>query len=464
LSSQDIASPGVLLSGQSVITRVVRVASGRFAPGHLGELTQIVPFEMVDQALAETGAVQARLRDLPSRVVVYLLLAAGLFAEVGYVGVWQRLVSGLGGLVVATPTASALCQARRRVGVEPLRFLFGLLAGPAVTAGSGGVGWRGLLVCAIDGTTMSVPDSAANLTCYGRQAGTHGGSGYPLLRLLAVVACGTRTVIDAVSAPISIGETSQAPRLLGCLRPGMLLLADRNFAAAKVITAITDTGAQLLIRCKANRKLPVLRRYPDGSYLSRWNDTEVRVVEAEITIATKTGRRTGSYRLITTLVDPGHYPAMEIVELYHQRWEIETAYLELKSTILGGRVLRARTPPGITQEIYALLTTYQALRLAMADATDSQPGTDPDRASFTTALHAARDQLVQAAGVIAETTIDLVGAIGRLVLANLLPARRTRTSPRAIKRATSKHNTQGTVNRTSYKATIHINILTCPDP
>jgi len=443
---------------------VVRVASGRFAPGHLGELTQIVPFEMVDEVLASTRRVQVRLRDLPSRVVVYLLLAAGLFPELGYGHVWAKLIAGLEGLAVAVPTSSALCQARRRVGVEPLRALFDLLAGPAVCAGSAGVRWRGLLVCAIDGTTMAVPDSAANLACYGRQAGTHGGSGYPLLRLLAVVACGTRTVIGAVFGPISSGETSQAPRLLGCLRPGMLLLADRNFAAAGVITAITDTGAQLLIRCKANRKLPVLHRYGDGSYLSRWNDTEVRVVEAEITIATKTGRRAGSYRLITTLLDPHHYPALELVELYHQRWEIETAYLELKSTILGGRVLRARTPPGIAQEIYALLTTYQALRLAMADATDSQPGLAPDRASFTTALHAARDLVIQAAGVIAETTIDLVGTIGRLVLANPLPARRTRTSPRAVKRATSKYNATATMNRTSHTATIHIDILTPPDP
>lgn len=443
---------------------MVRVASGRFAPGHLGELTQIVSFEMVDEVLASTGAVQARVRDLPSRVVVYLLLAAGLFAELGYRQVWARMIAGLDGLAIAVPTSSALCQARCRVGVKPLRALFDLLAGPAVTAGSGGVRWRGLLVCAIDGTTMSVPDSSANLARYGRQAGTHGGSGYPLLRLLAVVACGTRTVIDAAFGPISIGETSQAPRLLGCLRPGMLLLADRNFAAAGVITAITDTGAQLLIRCKANRKLPVLHRYGDGSYLSRWGDTEVRVVEAEITIATKTGRRSGSYRLITTLLDPGRYPAREIVELYHQRWEIETAYLELKSTILGGRVLRARTPPGIEQEVYALLTTYQALRLAMADATDSQPGLDPDRASFTTALHAARDQVVQAAGIIAETTIDLAGTIGRRVLANLMPTRRTRTSPRAVKRATSKYTAKGIENRTSYKATIHIDILTHPDP
>src|SRR5439155_17881895 len=123
-----------------------RVARGRFAPGHLGELTQLVPFEMVDAALAATRTVQSRLRDLPSRVVVYLLLAACLFPEVGYPGVWRKLTAALVGIPVATPTAGALAQARRRIGVAPLRWLFDLLRGPAATLRQRGTWWRGLLV------------------------------------------------------------------------------------------------------------------------------------------------------------------------------------------------------------------------------------------------------------------------------------------------------------------------------
>ncbi|MFD6857682.1 transposase domain-containing protein [Rhodococcus sp. NPDC060090] len=160
---------------QSVIPPARTVAAGRFAPGHLGELTQLVPFEMVDEALTATGTVQARIRELPSRVVVYLLLAAALFEDLGYRQVWARLTSGLTGLPVANPGSSALAQARRRIGPAPLRALFELLAGPPAAP----LRWHGLLVCAIDGTTMSVPDSAANLTRYRRQTGSHGGSGYP---------------------------------------------------------------------------------------------------------------------------------------------------------------------------------------------------------------------------------------------------------------------------------------------
>jgi hypothetical protein len=445
---------------------VVTVAGGRFDPGHLGELTQIVPFDMVDAALAETGAVQKRVRDLPSRVVVYLLLAAGLFAELGYRRVWAKMIAGLAGLAVSTPTPAALAQARRRVGAAPLRALFDLLRGPAAGLATRGAYWRGRLITAIDGTMMCCPDTAANLRMYRRGGGNHGGTGYPMLRLLALVACGTRTIIDGAFGPTSVGETSYARHLLRALRRGMIVLADRNFAAQDLITGIAGTGADLLIRVKTGRKLPACRRLPDGSYVSRIGPVEVRVLTCEITITTEVGRRSEVYRLITTILDPD-IPATEIITLYRQRWEIETAYLELKSTILGGRVLRAKTPAGIEQEVYALLVTYQALRIAITDATLPHPDVDPDRASFTIALNIARDQLVAAASVITDTVIDLVGAIGHHVLDDLMPRRRLRTGPRVVKRAISNYAAKtaaGRIRGPSRKATITINILPRVDP
>ena len=436
-----------------------------FAPGHLGELTQIIPFEMVDAALAATGAVQSRTRLLPARVVVSLLLAGCLSAELGWRQVWHKLTAGLGDLPVACPSGSALWQARARVGAEPLRWLSDLLRGPAVAVTTGPVRWCGLLVCATGGTTMSVPDHDANLAVSTKQAGNHGGPGYPLLRMVALVACGTRTVTDAAFGPTSCGEPGSTRRLLRSLGSGMTVLLDRNFDNGTLTGQTAATQAHVLVRLKRNRKLPVLRRYPDGSYLSQTGKVRVRVVEAEISIATSAGRATGSYRLATTLLDHRRCPAFALVTLYHQRWETETAYLELKSSILGGRVLRARTPAGIAQEVYALLVTYQILRIAITDAIQTTGGTDPDRGSFTIALNAARDQLVQAAGVIADAVIDLVGAIGRRVLANLMPDRRLRVTPRIVKRAISKYNARGpTINRRSYKATLNINILIPPDP
>jgi hypothetical protein len=397
--------------------------------------------------------------------VVYLLLAGCLFPEIGYPGVWRKLTAALNGLPTATPTATGLATARQRVGIAPLRWLFNLLRGPAATARHHATRWRGLLVCAIDGTTLPVPDNPRMLARFTKHRGNHGGTGYPYIRLVALLACGTRTVIDAVFGPTTTGETTYTPHLLRSLHTGMILLGDRNFGAQNLIGDIAATGADVLIRLKTSRRIPTLTRYSDGSYLSTLGALRVRVIECAITITTPTGRQTGAYRLATTLLDHHHYPASELITLYHRRWEIETAYLELKSSILGGRVLRARTPTGIEQEVYALLVAYQLLRTAIADATSTQPGLDPDRASFTIAWQTARDQVIQAAGILADTVIDLVGTIGRHVLANLMPARRLRVCPRIVKRAISKYQARGPViDRTTYKATLNIDILTPADP
>jgi hypothetical protein len=145
------------------------------------------------------------------------------------------------------------------------------------------------------------------------------------------------------------------------------------------------------------------------------------------------------YRLITTLTDHRRFPADALVRLYHERWEIESAYLALRHTLLQGHVLRSGDRPGIEQETWALLTLYQLLRMAMVTAAEARPGTDPDRASFTTALQAAGDELTAARGICPTSPPDLTGAIGRAVLATLLPARRPRYSARKVKCATSRY-------------------------
>lgn len=420
-----------------------------------------MPFELVDTVLAECGAVQQRLRKLPARVVVYLLLAAALFEECGYQAVWARLTAALGSLPIPKVTGTALWHGRCRLGVRPLRALFNLLRGPASTIRTAGARWAGLLVVAIDGTYLDVPDDPDVRARLGKGSNQYtAASGYPQVLLIALVACGTRAVIDAVFGPRKPGEPVLGRRLLRSLHSGMVVLLDRGFATNAFLEAVADTGADFLARLSAVRKPPVLHRFDDGSFLSRIGTAEVRIIECEITIATTAGRHTGVYRLATTLLDPHRYPAFELVRLYHERWEVESAYFAIKQSVLGRRVLRARTLPGIAQEIYALLTVYQVIRIAIADATSTVPEADPDRASFSVALHTARDQVIQAAGVIADTTIDLMGAIGRAVLDNLMPARRLRVSPRAVKRPLSRYAYKSLrVDRRTYKATISIDIL-----
>lgn len=450
-------------------------APGVFAPGHLGELTQIVSFELVDEALAAAGGREQRLRRLPSRVVVYLLLAGALFESMGWAQVWSRLTASLPG-PPRVPSGSSITAAMRRVGSRPVKALFDLVKGPVATVTTRQVvRFAGRLVVAVDGTQIPLPDTEANKVVFGKpRPGPNGEAGYPMLRLITLIACGTRSLIEAVFGTDQTGELTFARDLAAAMGPGMLILADRNFAATGFINTVAATGADFLIRAKTHAtalKLPVLARLPDGTFLSRIGEVKVRVIDAAITVTVNPDVGQGDeahrdqhlYRLVTTLLDPSQAAAYDLVRLYHERWEIETSYFELKSTILAGRVLRGRHPDAVTQELWALLTAYQLLRTAMADAILHRPDIDPDRASFTTALNTARDQIIRADHILTGTHVDLIGRIGTAILQQLLPKRRTTTHARAIKRAISKYRAKTrNIDRRTHPTNIHITITPLP--
>lgn len=245
----------------------------------------------------------------------------------------------------------------------------------------------------------------------------------------------------------------------------MLVLADRGLDTANLIGAVTTAGGDLLLRLSGTRKPPRVGTLPDGSTIILIAGVRLRLIQAQVSITANGATRTGLYRLATTLRDPYLYPARDVVGLYHERWEIETAYFELKSTMLGGRVLRSHTPPGVEQEVYALLVAYQAARVAIADACLVDTRADPDRACFTLALETARDQVVRARGAVQDTRVDLLGNIGRAVLEALLPPRRRRCGPRAVKRPLSPYAHKSLrVDRTSYGFTVSVILTPASDP
>lgn len=381
-----------------------------------------------------------RIRKLPSRVVVYFVLALALFPQLGYRNVFTKLCLHTTGITKITE--SALTQARRRIGAAPLRWLFEMLRGPAPTVTRQGSFFGKYRICAIDGMVLTLPDSPQILTKYTKHRGNHGGTGYPQARVLALVACGTRSIIDAVFGPMSIGETTYTPALLPSMRPGMLVLADRNFASARLLHQIGGNGAHFLVRVKNRRNLPVHQCLADGSYLSILAGVPVRVLDATVTLHTKAGNHSETYRLVTSLTDPQEGTALELMELYHQRWEIETTFREIKSTLLQGQVLRSKSVLLVEQEIYALLIVQQLLRTVMSEATNAVPYLDPGRASYTVALTMARDLLILGHTVPATGERSgwraLAGRIGEEILERLLPPRRLRTGSRTVKRAISK--------------------------
>jgi Insertion element 4 transposase N-terminal/Transposase DDE domain len=433
------------------ITRTITVAPGVFAPGHLGELTRIAPFEMADAVLEEAGAVQQRVRLLPSRVGLYFLLAMCLFPECGYGEVWAELVAGLdgagaGGAGPAGPSPKALRDVRRRLGPGPAKGLFELLAGPAGRPGMPGVRFCGFRTVSFDGCqSVKVPDTAANRRWLGKPAAPaaeDGAAGYPGLWLMTLVETGTRAVIGAAFGPREGGELDWAGQLTHLLDAGMLLLADRGFDAAAFMARVAATGAQFLIRARDLRDPPVMARLPDGSVLSVIDGVKVRIIAADVRVTVHDGTRYGDrYLLVTTLTCHRRYPARALIALYHERWEHEITYLALRHTLLQGRVLRSGDPAGVTQEMWALLALYQALRTAVTDAVATVPGTDPDRASWKIAVQTARQLVTGAKNVIAGDPADLAGDIGRAVLASLHSPRRPRVCARKVKCPLSRWKT-----------------------
>ena len=318
----------------TTITTTITVAAGVFAPGHLGELTWQVPFELADAVLEETRTRERRLRVLPSRVGIYFVLSLGLFPALGYGGVWAKLTAALDGLALPPPSAKGLRDLRGRLGPAPLKALFEVLAGPSAQPVTPGIRFGRYRTVAFGGcTSIKVPDTARNRSWLGKMNAALGVAGYPAVELMTLVETGTRALLGAVFGPPATGETDYARKLLHLLDPDMLVLADRGFDAAAFLAEIAAAGAAFLVRLTATRRPPVTARLDDGSFLSKIGDLTVRVIAADITVTCADGTRyTGRYRLAATLLDHRRYPATALIRLYHERWvRHEVAWSERSS-------------------------------------------------------------------------------------------------------------------------------------
>lgn len=367
----------------------------------IGVLTQAFPPGLVDEVIAETGRGEKRSRLLPARVVVYFVLAMCLFFGQGYEEVARLLGEGLGDgrRSWRVPTTAAIGRARRRLGVEPLKVLFGRVCRPLAVPETTGAWYRRWHLVAVDGTTLDLADTDANDAYFGRPGTGRGIGAFPQARVVAMAECGTHAVFGTVVGALSVGEQALARQLFTHLREGMLLLADRGFYGFELWQAARATGSDLLWRVRKNAALPVVQILSDGSYLSavhaepdrksRRNPVTVRVVEYTLV---RTGDAT-VYRLVTTILDPERAPAHELAALYAQRWEIEATLDELKTHQRGpGLVLRSKYPWGVEQEIYGLLLVHHAVRQLMHQAA-LRGGLDPDRLSFTRSLRVVRRQV-----------------------------------------------------------------------
>ncbi|MDA8355168.1 MAG: IS4 family transposase [Actinomycetota bacterium] len=368
----------------------------------LGVLTATFPPSLVDEVLEASNRVEKRHRLLPARVVVYFVLAMCLWADEEYVEVARLLVGGLKTMARwrgswQVPTSGAITQARARLGPDALKLLFERVAAPTATEGSAGSWWRGHRLVAIDGTVFDLPDTTENAAHFGRPGSGRGDGAFPQARVAALAECGTHAIIGVEIGPCTTGETTLARKLFSLLRPGMLLLVDRGFSGYELWGQAAVTKAALCWRTRSNTILPVTTTLPDGSYLSVLRPPQgngggpvtVRVIEYTLTHPSRDPDE-GPIRLVTTLLDPAEAPALELAALYGERWEEENAFDELKTHQRGaGRVLRSKSPAMVTQEIYAHMLVYFAIRTLINQAAEPEE-LDPDRVSFIASLRVVR--------------------------------------------------------------------------
>lgn len=378
-----------------------------------GVLASVCPRPLIDEVLEQTGRGGQRNRLLPAPAVVYYVMALALWREAPLEEVLRVVCEGLhwlggGSSQPMEASKSAISQARTRLGPEVMQRLAQRVLRPLAAPGAPGAWYRELRVMALDGSCMDVADESANAEYFGYPSASRGQSAFPQARVLGLVECGTHAIVAAAIAPYARSEKAMAAKQLPqWLSPEMLVLADRGFYSFKLWQLACDSGAKLLWRVGSTLKLPAQQILADGSYLSTLYDSEddrarrqgrtVRVLEYELHgAATPTP---GSYRLLTNVLDATEAPGEQLAALYHERWEIEGVFDELKTHLrANSTVLRSKTPDLVQQELWGLLLAHFAIRQLMAQAAWSSR-LDPDRLSFTHAVRVVKRKLPQAAAL-----------------------------------------------------------------
>lgn len=420
-------------------------------------LEQIISSEQVEQAVFQAGLVQARSCRLTLTVTLWVVLAMGLFTDVPIREVFRKCRRFHRRDKV--PTRSALCKARQRLGVAAIRSLFllsvTLQCCPTVRGGF----YKGYRLMGIDGSVFTTPDTPANERAFGRPRGGSSSAsrgGFPQVGKVSLVELGSHVEYRFVVRPQARGEPTMALRLVRYLTPEMLVLLDAGFFGYELWSSMIDQGSQLLGSVSSTPLLKPMQVLSDGSYLSKIYETTqdrlkdrqgrlVRVVKYTIDDPQRPGH-SEVHRLVTTLLDEKEYPALELIVLYHERWEHELTYDEQKTHQDPRRAskpthLRSETPGGVVQELYALSLGHYVVRKAIFDAA-TQAEIDPDRVSFTGAIRILRTRLPECASVdpnqLACWYKDLLTEIAQ----ERVEARRDRFNPRVVKRARCKWPTK----------------------
>ncbi len=455
---------------QETFTEALEFTSD-FTPKSFPALTQHLDPQWIEEALVATGTATLRKRRLPAEQTVWLLLGMAVMRDKPIAAVAAQLDVALPGPDGSrTVASSALSQARARLGSEPMEWLFLRTSEEWAHRSADADRWRGLALYGADGTTLRVADSPDNRTHFGGQdSGRHEGgrderqSGYPSLRLVVVMALRSHLIASAVFGPYAVDERTYAVSLWNTVPDRSLVLLDRNYLQANVLIPLMTTGTERhwMTRAKSNTKFRPIRRFGRGDELVEFAvSSEAR--KKDPSLPTHFDVRAIRYQrkgfqpqlLLTSLLDPTTYPADEIRALYHERWEIELGFGELKTDMLERlETIRSKSPSAVTQEMWGLLIAYNLIRLEMQRLA-RELGVVPTRVSFVASLRHCVEQWHYAT-ILSPGSIPshLATATDRM-RTFILPKRRPeRSFPRAVKLKMSNYARKPPTKSSSRNAT-----------
>lgn len=419
--------------------RVLAAPSEDFLPKFVASLDP----DWIEQALTATGTATIRRRRLPAEQVVWLVIGMCIFRDLSMkelVATMDLALPGSRGIRVAP---SSIVQARDRLGDEPLRWLFERTAATWAHASARTHAWRGLAIYGADGTTVRVPDSAENREHFGGQTTRwNSTSGYPLARMVTLMALRSHILAGAHFGSYATAEAPLAEALWPLVPDHSVTLVDRGFLSARTLIGLErgGIGRHWLTRARSDLAHTRIERFAAGDELIELNvSSEARRKDASMPAtwrmrAIRYQRRGFAPQLLlTSLLDPERFPAAEIVALYHERWEIELGYNEVKRVMLRREEsTRSKSPRGVAQELWGLAIAYNLVRYE-AERVAEQAGVPPVRISFVAALtfieSALRSWGTDNLGRAPQRLINLREDLSHYVL----PERRPRSYKREVK-------------------------------
>jgi hypothetical protein len=424
----------------------------------IGVFSQIYPTNVIHTLVEQSPDVQKkqrRVRHFVPESVIWFVLMMALWTRLSQARVWDKLTHKLVELHpnedIVRAKASALSYQRELIGEEIVRRLMETCCHPICSPETPGAFYKGMRLMAIDGTLFNTQDTARNDREFGRSKNQYGKGAYPQIRAVCLLECGSRATIDVSLGGYSRSETHGAHDVLPLVEAGMLVMHDAGLFGGGLWQGIRQRGAHALSAIAETVLLGTEEReaLSDGSYLTWLNPSNgaiyplekpmrIRVIEYRITDH-RLGEPDKIYRLATTLLDEKAYPARELIVLYHERWEIEMAYDEIKThQRQQQKVLRSKTPEGVRQEVYATLLVHYAVRALMVQAA-AEVGIDPDRLSFTEAAFQINEAIDDAMVFAPEHQEKIAKRMRKRFRENLLPQRRLRINRREIKQVYRKH-------------------------